>query len=85
MSFDANIGRPAPVIQAASSMNNDGGSGGNTGYMMRERKKKNKESYGSLFNDEKVHDSFELETGVEKTKIPVKNSWLENLLDKMIK
>ena len=40
MSFDANIGRPQPVIRPTAGMNNDGGSGGNTGYMMRGRKKK---------------------------------------------
>ena len=49
MSFDANIGRAQPIIKAAANMNNDGGSGGNTGYMMRGKRKQEKEERGSLF------------------------------------
>lgn len=56
MSFDVNVGRPQPMIKAASNMNNDGGSGGNTGYMMRGRRK-NEKSNKSLFDNDNS-DSF---------------------------
>ncbi len=86
MSFDANIGRSTPIIKAASNMNNDGGSGGNTGYMMRGRKKKDNETFGSLFSDEHKTDTFEFGSKLKDIELPSnKKSWVDNLLNKMIK
>ncbi len=87
MSFDVNIGRAQPVIKAAASMNNDGGSGGNTGYMMRGKKKK-EEFSRSLFGDDTEIDSFEMISKLPKADKdipPMKPSWIENWMDKLIK
>ncbi len=87
MSFDANIGRAQPIIKAAANMNNDGGSGGNTGYMMRGKRKKEKENSKSLFEDNPALDSFEMLSKLPKhdEKLGYKNSWFENMVEKFIK
>lgn len=88
MSFDANIGRAQPIIKAAANMNNDGGSGGNTGYMMRGRKKQEKEERGSLFSSNAI-DSFEMASKLPKKDfedaLDLKNSWIENFISKLTK
>ena len=87
MSFDANIGRPQPVIRASANMNNDGGSGGNTGFMMRGKQKAKKESK-SLFEDDPALDSFEMISKLPKhndKNLGYKNSWFENMVEKFIK
>ncbi len=87
MSFDANIGRPQPVIKAAANMNNDGGSGGNTGYMMRGRQKEQKKESKSLFEDNPALDSFEMLSKLpsKDDKFGYKNTWFENMVEKFIK
>ena len=90
MSFDINIGRPQPMVKAASNMNNDGGSGGNTGFMMRGRKKKDNNPFSSVFDDEKEIDCFEMASKLPNNKsieeaMGIKPSWFENLLDKFTK
>ena len=88
MSFDANIGRAQPIIKAAANMNNDGGSGGNTGFMMRGKRKKEKNDSKSLFEDNPALDSFEMLSKLPKhedLKFGYKNSWFENMVEKFIK
>ena len=88
MSFDANIGRPQPVIRPTAGMNNDGGSGGNTGYMMRGRKKKDDKENKSVFDSGLGVDYFDSITGIGKSS---KNeelfecSWFDKLVDRFIK
>lgn len=88
MSFDANIGRAQPIIKAAANMNNDGGSGGNTGYMMRGKRKQEKEERGSLFSGN-TFDSFEMASKLPKKDfeeaLELKNSWIENFISKLTK
>lgn len=88
MSFDVNIGRAQPVIKPAASMNNDGGSGGNLGYMMRGKKKAQKE-HQSLFDSEAEIDSFEMASKLPKKNLEdamgLKNSWIENFISKITK
>ncbi len=88
MSFDVNIGRSQPVIKPAANMNNDGGSGGNTGFMMRGRKKKNENETNSLFTSDIEIDSFEMASKLPKTDFEknngFKNSWFDNLVDKIM-
>lgn len=88
MSFDANIGRPQPVIRPTAGMNNDGGSGGNTGYMMRNRKKK-KENEKSVFDSNVLDtDCFDSINGLSKHKTNpeiYEGSWFDKLVDKFIK
>lgn len=88
MSFDANIGRPQPVIRAAANMNNDGGSGGNLGYMMRGKRKDSKKERVSLFDNDAI-DSFEMASKLPKKDyedaMGLKNSWLENFISKITK
>lgn len=88
MSFDANIGRPQPVIKAAANMNNDGGSGGNTGFMMRGQRKKEKENNKSLFDSEIYLDTFEMISKLPndpEKKYGFQNSWFDNLVERFIK
>lgn len=88
MSFDANIGRAQPIIKAAANMNNDGGSGGNTGFMMRGKRKKEKEDSKSLFEDNPALDTFEMLSKLPKhdeMNLGYKNSWFENMVEKFIK
>lgn len=90
MSFDVNIGRSQPVIKAAANMNNDGGSGGNTGYMMRGRKKQDKNPFANIFDDDNELDSFELGSKLPNQKsiedaMGLKPSWIENFLNKLTK
>lgn len=89
MSFDANIGRPQPVIKPTAGMNNDGGSGGNTGYMMRGRRKKDENSKKSLFDSTTLDvDCFDSINGIPRT---ISNpeiyegSWFDKLIDRFIK
>lgn len=88
MSFDVNIGRAQPVIKAAANMNNDGGSSGNAGYMMRGRKKQDKENRKNLFNSDGI-DSFEMASKLPRKdfeeSMGLKNSWLENFVSKFTK
>ena len=83
MSFDMNIGRSQPAIQAATGKKNDGGSNGNTGFMMRGKKKKDENIFGSLFEEEK-DDLFEFESFRKSTKNEVNEtgSWLSKLFKK---
>jgi hypothetical protein len=87
MSFDVNIGRPQPIIKAASGMNNDGGSGGNTGYMMRGRKKDEEKTKKNLFSETSEIDSFEMKSKLPKDEVDFldSSSWIENLIKKIIK
>ena len=88
MSFDANIGRPQPVIKPAANMNNDGGSGGNTGYMMRGRKKKNENENNSVFDAPIGIDYFDSINGISKSKTNAdiyEGSWFDKLVDRFIK
>lgn len=88
MSFDANIGRTQPIIKAAANMNNDGGSGGNTGYMMRGRRKDKDEGKKNIFDKDGEIDSVNISNKIlqsEEKKFGYKNSWFENLVEKLIK
>jgi hypothetical protein len=87
MSFDVNIGRPQPIIKAASGMNNDGGSGGNTGYMMRGRKKDEEKTKKNIFSETSEIDSFEMKSKLPKdeTDFLDSSSWIDNLIKKIIK
>jgi hypothetical protein len=87
MSFDVNIGRPQPIIKAASGMNNDGGSGGNTGYMMRGRKKDEEKTKKNVFSETSEIDSFEMKSKLPKdeTDFLDSSSWIDNLIKKIIK
>ena len=87
MSFDVNVGRSQPVIKAAANMNNDGGSGGNTGYMMGGRRQKDKNPFGSVFDNEDDTDIFQMSSKLPKDiEYPEqKNSWLQSLIDKIKK
>lgn len=88
MSFDVNVGRSQPIIKPAANMNNDGGSGGNTGYMMRGKKKDQKEGK-SLFDSGNEIDSFEMASKLPKKNLEeamgLKNSWIENFISKITK
>lgn len=88
MSFDANIGRPQPVIKPAANMNNDGGSGGNTGYMMRGRKKKKEYENRSVFDEPLGVDFFDSINGIPKKQANpemYEGSWFDKLVDRFIK
>lgn len=88
MSFDANIGRPQPVIKAAANMNNDGGSSGNTGFMMRGQRKKEKENSKSVFDANIELDTFEMISKLPKDsdkRYGFQNSWFDNLVERFIK
>ena len=83
MSFDVNIGRSQPAIKAATGKNNDGGSSGNTGFMMRGRRKKEQNIFGSLFDEDK-EDLFEFGSFKKDVTEQVNetNSWLGKLFKK---
>ena len=83
MSFDVNIGRSQPAIKATTGKNNDGGSSGNTGFMMRGRRKKEQNIFGSLFDEDK-EDTFGFETFKEDVNQEVNqtSSWLKNFFKK---
>ena len=84
MSFDVNVGRPQPMIKAASNMNNDGGSGGNTGYMMRGRKKE-ENNKKSLFDSDNI-DSFTMDSKLPpnyEELLDEKGSWIGNIIKKI--
>lgn len=90
MSFDVNVGRSQPIIKAAANMNNDGGSGGNTGFMMRGRRKKDSNPFGSVFGDENEMDTFQMGSKLPTNKeleeaMGMKPSWIESILDKFTK
>ena len=88
MSFDANIGRTQPIIKAATNMNNDGGSGGNTGYMMRGRRNEKDDKKKNIFDSGSEIDSVNF-TGKmpqsDEKRFGYKNSWFDNLVEKLIK
>ena len=88
MSFDANIGRTQPIIKAATNMNNDGGSGGNTGYMMRGRRKEKDDEKKNVFATGGEIDLVDLSVKIpqpDEKKFGYKNSWFDNLVEKLIK
>lgn len=88
MSFDANIGRPQPVIRPTAGMNNDGGSGGNTGYMMRGKRKKTEEKRSVFGNSELEVDCFEaIHNPCKSRTFPdmYEGSWFDKLVDRFIK
>lgn len=88
MSFDANIGRPQPVIKPAANMNNDGGSGGNTGYMMRGKRKKNEKENKSVFDSGLGVDYFDSINGISRSQANTElfeGSWFDKLVDRFIK
>lgn len=88
MSFDANIGRPQPVIRPTAGMNNDGGSGGNTGYMMRGKRKKNEEKRSVFDGSTLDADCFEAVNGLGKSKSRpdvYEGSWFDKLTGRFIK
>ena len=57
MSFDVNVLRQKPVIQAAANMQNDGG-GGNLGYMAQGQGKKHEDEINIFMTKPEETDVF---------------------------
>lgn len=85
MSFDVNVLRQKPVIQAAAGMQNDGGAG-NLGYMEQGQGKKRKEEINIFMTKPEEGDVF---VSLDDIEIPEDEKfdlvkWIKDLVAKII-